>query len=134
LLRGTIGPIHPPRDRRAHPRYHVRLPINLRIERWSPAILIDLSRGGLWLRTRARSPLGNSVRVSLECHAGLSCAHDGRVVRALMMPQIGGFAVRFATDDAMHELFDAVETLPQRSRTAFLATELAPRIVIAAGD
>jgi hypothetical protein len=73
------------------------------------------------------------VRVALHCHAGLSCAPAGRVVRALLMPQIGGFAVRFESGMMLDELFAAAETLPSASRASFLATELQPRVEITAG-
>jgi PilZ domain-containing protein len=120
------------RDRRLHPRYALRLPINLRLERWSPAVLVDLSRGGMWLRTRARSPLGSPVRIEMHRRAGGDCAPAGRVVRALLMPGIGGFAVHFEAGGALDPLFDAAETLPDTHRISFLATELAPRIEISA--
>lgn len=105
--------------------------MNLHAERWSRAILVDLSRGGMWLRANPAETVGQRVQVKMRRYAVNHevCTAEGRVVRVSSMPRVGGFAVEFDHNDTnLGRLLDAAERLPPRDRNAFLATELRPTL------
>jgi hypothetical protein len=126
-----------PTERREARRYRLRLPVNIRLtakRRWSSAILIDISTGGIQLRTRARLAVGSTVRIRLRDYDGNQFELKGQVLRAPCIPLPGGFVVRFdAEARELDPLFAQVLELPENDRAAFLASELRPHIEVAEG-
>ena len=94
-----------PHERREFPRYQLRLPVNIRLaekRRWSTGVLIDLSAGGIQLRTRARIAVGNTVRLRLLDYDRHPYEVEAQVVRAPCIPLPGGVVIlrRAAVADA----------------------------------
>jgi len=125
-------------ERREAQRYQLRLPVNIRLtakRRWSSAILIDISSGGIQLRTRARLAVGNTVRIRLRDYDGQQFELRGQVVRAPCIPLPGGFVVRFeAQIPELEALLGQALELPEPERAPFLAGELRPHIEVSEGD
>jgi len=135
LIRGTIGTrrLVDSDERRDHQRYRLKLPINLHSERWSRGILVDISRGGIRLRAHPDALVGQRVRLSVRSYRGGTSRADGKVVRLLHMPRLGGFAIELDRPGAlMPALFEEAERLPAGDRAAFLASEIRPTIQLSA--
>jgi hypothetical protein len=134
LAEGTIDDAGD--ERREHHRYQLRLPVNVRFEgtgRWSSAVLMDLSAGGVLLRTSARSIPGNTIYIKFQRYEG-KFELAGSVVRAPCIPPPGGFAVKFLPGTpGLDELLAAVAELPHEERAAYLAGELRPFIEVKGG-
>lgn len=121
-----------PADRRGHHRYQLRLPVNLHADRWSRGLIVDLSRSGICVAgATATARIGQRVRLSLKRYGGGQCVADGKVVRVVNQPHLGGFAIEFDRNTpTMASLIDAAERLPPRDRDSYLATELRPTVEI----
>ncbi len=135
MIRGTIGTRRriDTDERRDHQRYQLKLPINLHGQRWSRGILVNISRGGIRLRAQPNALVGQQVRVSVRSYRGGTSSADGKVVRMLHMPRLGGFAIELDRPGALvPELFAEAERLPTSDRAAFLASELRPTIELLA--
>ena len=126
-----------PSERRESRRYRLRLPVNVRLtakRRWSSAILIDLSSGGIQLRTRARLTVGSNVTLRLRSYDGEDFEVKGQVLRAPCIPLPGGFVIRFdAHNRELEPLFSEALKLPENDRAPFLASEIRPHIEVAEG-
>lgn len=121
-----------PHDRREFPRYQLRLPVNICMvhrRRWSTGVLIDLSAGGLQLRTRARLAVGNTVGLRLLDYERRPYEMEAMVVRTPCIPIPGGLVMRFrAKTTGLESLFEQARELPEPDRAAFLAAELRPHV------
>lgn len=121
-------------EQRNHPRYQIKLPVNLHGERWSRALLVDLSRGGMWLRANASEPVGQRLAITMRRYGAdedAVCTAHGRVVRVSSTPRASGYAVEFDRNDPnLDALLDAAEALPPRDRSVYLSTELRPTLEI----
>lgn len=126
-----------PTERREAERYRLRLPVNIRLtakRRWSSAVLIDISTGGIQLRTRARLAVGSTVQIRLRDYDGNQFELRGQVLRSPCIPLPGGFVVRFdAAARDLDPLFSQVLELPEAERAEFLASELRPHIEVSEG-
>lgn len=135
MIRGTIGTRRKIEtdERRDHQRYKLKLPINLHGEKWSRGILVDISRGGIRLRAQPSALVGQRVRVSVRSYRNGTSSADGKVVRLLHLPRLGGFAIELDRPGALvPELFAEAERLPTGDRAAFLASEIRPTIELSA--
>lgn len=111
-------------ERRKHPRYPMELRVTLRLgpkRKRSKAILMDLSRGGMFLRSKQQVDLGRAVDVSFEARPAYACEAKGRVVRTMNTKMLRGFGVSFEeTNDNFERLLEIVERLRPDARGEFL--------------
>jgi c-di-GMP-binding flagellar brake protein YcgR len=101
-------------ERRRYPRYPLRLRVVLRLRaqrKKARAILMDLSRGGMLIRTKAELPLGSEVVVSFRARPEMHCEAHGRVVRVLNTKMLQGFGIDF---DQRNDIFEKLLTLLAR--------------------
>lgn len=101
-------------DRRRYPRYPLRLRVVLRLRQQrkkARAIVMDLSRGGLFIKTKADLPLGSDVVISFRARPEMLCEARGRVVRVLNTQMLRGFGIDF---DERNDIFDKLLTLLER--------------------
>ena len=110
-------------ERRKHPRYPIELGVMLRMDqrRRSKAVLMDLSRGGMFLRTREPVDLARPVEVSFEARPSYACRATGRVVRVMNTKMLHGFGVSFdETNDNFERFLAILERLRPDARAEFL--------------
>jgi hypothetical protein len=121
-------------ERRQHPRYPIILSVTLAIgpDRASPspadpapqrsrATLMDLSRGGLFLKSPLAIELGHAVEVHFRARPAYACHAFGRVVRIMTTRMLTGFGVTF---DRINDNFDKflviLDRLKPELRSQFL--------------
>jgi c-di-GMP-binding flagellar brake protein YcgR len=101
-------------DRRRYPRYPLRLRVVLRLRaqrKKARAILMDMSRGGMLIKTKGELPLGSVVVISFRARPQMLCEARGRVVRVFNTQMLRGFGIDF---DERNEIFDKLLTLLER--------------------
>lgn len=111
-------------ERRKHPRYPMELRVTLRMgpkRKRSKAVLMDLSRGGMFLRTRQEVGLAQPVAVKFEARPAYECQAKGRVVRVMNTKMLRGFGVSFdETNENFERFLEIVERLRPDARSEFL--------------
>lgn len=75
------------------------------------AIVMDLSRGGMLLKTKAQLHLGNDLVLFFRAKPDMHCEARGRVVRVMNTPLLRGIGIGF---DDTNETFDQLLTLLER--------------------
>jgi len=111
-------------ERRQHPRYPMELRVTLRLgpkHKRSKAVLMDLSRGGMFLRSRQKVDLARPVEVKFEARPSYACHATGRVVRVMDTKMLRGFGVGFEqTNENFERFLEIVERLRPDARVEFL--------------
>ena len=127
-----IGEDH---ERRQHPRYPIVLAITLCVEpakRRTRATLMDLSRGGLFLKSPTKVQLGHLVEVHFRARPAYACHAAGRVVRIMDTRMLQGFGISFERTNANFEKFlEILDKLKPELRTQFLRQVLEKTVDIA---
>jgi hypothetical protein len=111
-------------ERRKHPRYPMELRVTLRLgpkRKRSKAVMMDLSRGGMFLRSRQQVDLGRGVDIKFEARPSYACEAQGRVVRVMNTKMLRGFGVSFdQTNENFERFLEIVERLRPEARAEFL--------------
>jgi hypothetical protein len=121
------------RERRVTARLLIRLPINVAVDgnTATPALLLDLSRTGLFVKGRPLVAVGALVSVGLTLRKAGACTADGRIVRKTEVPGLEGFAVHFDRASPELERFTAdLERLPRKRWAEFLSDVMSPVIEV----
>ncbi len=124
--------MHPSeRNQRRHPRVVIDLAVRLsREETETTARVVDIARGGAFVRTRRPAAVGSPVRLRLRTLATKSCEAGGRVVwrRPTVRP---GFGVCFDdTNEAMQMFVRSLERLSLPLRSIYLADVIDPHVEV----
>lgn len=113
-----------PSDRRQHDRYAIRLRVVMRIGKdgaRTRGMIMDMSRGGMFVQTRTPLRLAQPVRISFRARPDMQCTAYGRVARVFEAKMMRGFGVSFErTDDTFDKLLGLVERLRPEVRSQFL--------------
>lgn len=121
-------------DRRQHPRYPLRLRVTLRMRarrKRARAIVMDLSRGGLLLKTKAQLELGGDLVLIFRAKPDMHCEARGRVVRVMDTPVLRGVALGFDdTNETFDQLLTLLEKLPPELRQKFLKDSIERELTI----
>ena len=98
----------------------------------SPALLLDLSESGLYVRGAADVKLGSAVNVRFRLRANQQlCEASGHIVRRTQVVRLHGFGVRFvSTNEVFAEFVKHVEMLSPKQRVGFLADVMSPMIEV----
>ncbi len=111
-------------DRRKHPRYPIVLSVTLAIapsQKRSRATLMDLSRGGLFLKSSMSVELGHAVEVHFRARPSYACHAVGRVVRIMNTRMLTGFGISFEqTNENFEKFLTILDKLKPELRTQFL--------------
>jgi|GEM_PF-2990144 len=111
-------------ERRRDPRVHVELPVTLPSESKKmnrPGSTVNLSRGGMFVRTEMPAPLGTKIKIKIDLggdHGGVVVV-DGEVAyvlpltKAIHLGRSPGLGLRFLSfhDDGEQRLSDFVHAL-----------------------
>ena len=113
-----------PSDRRRFDRYAIRLRVVMRIGRdgsRSRGMIMDLSRGGMFVQTRTPLRLAQPVDIRFHARPDMECTASGRVARVFETKMMRGFGVSFErTNDTFDKLLGLVERLRPEVRSQFL--------------
>jgi hypothetical protein len=121
-------------DRRAHPRYPLRLRVTLRMRtrrKKARAIMMDLSRGGMLLKTKGQLELGSELVLIFRAKPDMVCEARGRVVRVMNTPLMRGLGINFDdTNKTFDQLLTLLERLPTELRQKFLKESIERELTI----
>ncbi len=115
-------------ERRQHPRFPIVLPVTLCVEpaqRRTRATLMDLSRGGIFLKSPTNVQLGHLVEVHFRARPDYACHATGRVVRIMDTRMLQGFGIGFdRTNENFEKFLSILNKLKPELRTQFLREAL----------
>ena len=123
-------------ERRSHRRIPVRLPVNVNLPATHesvPALLMDLSEAGLYLKGAITMELGAVVDVRFQCREPVGwCAAAGRVVRVNSVSRMRGVALQFDdVNDAFAVLAKELGSLDSEDWPGYLVEVMSPSIEVA---
>ncbi len=97
-----------------------------------PAVLLDLSRSGMFVKGVNNVQLGAKVVVRFQLRPTGWCEADGTIVRRTEVVRLHGFGVHFdQVNDAFAAFMEKLETMSDRDRSNHMADVLAPVIEVA---
>lgn len=94
-------------------------------------IVMDLGRGGIFVKTKAKVELGSELVVCFRARPDMRCEGRGRIARVLNTRMLLGFGIEFEqVNEPFEQLLSILERLDPQLRQQFLKETIERELVI----